>query len=406
MSDIALGEMLGLREASLEKPAFLSRRLASRLGLILVILIVTLVLATHARGNSAKLHQLPGLLNDNVQSYFQRGYKVPVYAGGIPEPHKQYEKNLIIASVAKDNLTWLYDGLPEVKTTVYVADDPNAEFTVPVNKGNEVMVYLTYLIDHYDRLPDVMIFLHAHQFTYHNPHVMGANTLLMVDTLSPQRVIREGYMNMNCGSWQTDTCPATIRPKEIYPSNYPSNQFAKVFTELFPLNDVPDVLSQHCCGQFALSRERVLQIPQKQLVKYRQWMLDTRYVNKESGYFWEYLWQFVLTGRPVYCPDKNVCFCDGFGYCFGGKSEFRDYHTAFAAKERIREDIRRMEERTAAGENLTDAEVRQMDASKRVVGGLITQIDLSVKAALERGKDPKHRADEAGRPWKEGDGFN
>jgi hypothetical protein len=69
---------------------------------------------------------------------------------------------VILAAIKKDNLTLLEQdsGLSHGDTQiVYVADDPNAMHTVPVNKGNEAMVYLTYLIDHYDSFPDLMVFM-------------------------------------------------------------------------------------------------------------------------------------------------------------------------------------------------------------------------------------------------------
>ena len=32
-----------------------------------------------------------------------------------------------------------------------------------MNKGNEAMAYLTYIIDHYEALPGIMLFVHAHR---------------------------------------------------------------------------------------------------------------------------------------------------------------------------------------------------------------------------------------------------
>lgn len=52
-------------------------------------------------------------------------------------------KEIVVASVKSDDTSWVAEHLPEWRARIYVADDPNAEFTVPKNKGHESMVYLT-----------------------------------------------------------------------------------------------------------------------------------------------------------------------------------------------------------------------------------------------------------------------
>jgi len=53
------------------------------------------------------------------------------------------EKELVVASIKSDDTSWLSEELPEWKANVYVVDDPNANLTVPFNKGHETMAYLT-----------------------------------------------------------------------------------------------------------------------------------------------------------------------------------------------------------------------------------------------------------------------
>lgn len=50
---------------------------------------------------------------------------------------------LVVASMKKENITWLHDYLTDWKKNIYVVDDPTAELTVPLNKGREAMVFLT-----------------------------------------------------------------------------------------------------------------------------------------------------------------------------------------------------------------------------------------------------------------------
>ena len=62
---------------------------------------------------------------------------------GTSGRHNEVSKELVVASVASDNTTWLEEYLPDWDANVYVADDPTAALTVPENKGREAMAYLT-----------------------------------------------------------------------------------------------------------------------------------------------------------------------------------------------------------------------------------------------------------------------
>lgn len=55
---------------------------------------------------------------------------------------------LVVASMKKENVSWLHDYLQDWTKNIYVVDDPTAPLTVPVNKGREAMVFLTYVFVH------------------------------------------------------------------------------------------------------------------------------------------------------------------------------------------------------------------------------------------------------------------
>ena len=88
----------------------------------------------------------------------------------------------VVTSVQKENETtadWLAESLPDWQAVVYVtdrtSDDPvslNASLIsphhLPVNKGREASVYLTYIIRHYHFLPDYVVFIHGKRYQIHN----------------------------------------------------------------------------------------------------------------------------------------------------------------------------------------------------------------------------------------------
>ena len=99
------------------------------------------------------------------------------------------EKELVVASLVGDDISWLDEPFSDWKTNIYVVNDPNASLTVPKNKGTEVMAYLTYarhclsvyhlltnlfryIIDRYYTFPDVAVFIHSLRYQWHNEDPM------------------------------------------------------------------------------------------------------------------------------------------------------------------------------------------------------------------------------------------
>lgn len=63
-----------------------------------------------------------------------------------PEPPEAGgdDVEMVVASMSSENTTWLDQYLLDWKKNIYVVDDETARFTVPINKGREAMVFLTY----------------------------------------------------------------------------------------------------------------------------------------------------------------------------------------------------------------------------------------------------------------------
>ncbi|KAF1958850.1 hypothetical protein CC80DRAFT_441568 [Byssothecium circinans] len=343
----------------------------------------------------------------------------PNFTPGTPMPAgHNYSTTLIIAKVKDEDTKWMEEHLPkDVNLDIWVADDPTAPLHPPKNKGHEVMIYLSWIIDNYDDLPDVAVFLHAHQHTWHNDDLLGHDASQMIQRLNRARVWREGYINMRC-SWFPG-CPEWMHPHETKWDGNKQEQthLAKSWSELFPFDPVPEVLAQPCSAQFALSRERILAKPHAQYMWYRDWLFSTKFPDSLSGRVWEYVWQFVFTGHHVFCPEEHVCFCDQYGSCFGGAQEYKDFKQVKQELHDREHDLRNWENKGKAIKEAQQEgrfeEAQQMekpewgkdDELKKEIDRLRPIVDKLKEEAIERGNDPRNRAKELGREWREGDGF-
>ena len=341
---------------------------------------------------------------------FQPGTVKPV---GMP-----YTKTLVTPRTSSEDVSWIEENFGEtelIKAAIYTVDDVNAELHPPMNKGNEVMVYLTYIIDHYHNLSDVNIFMHSHRFAWHNNDLLDSDSVQMISRLSAERVQREGFMNMRC-SWGPG-CPSWMHPGSIEEdiNKQEETMLAKSWSELFPLDPVPNVLAQPCCAQFAISRDRIQSLPLARYIFYRDWLLRTSLSDYISGRVWEYVWQFVFTGKPIVCPAEHVCYCDGFGVCFGGAEkyeEFRAMESDRSMLEQKEKDHRELSQKWETPELLTDEEKAQgrpdIEKGRQLqerINELAAWCDKRKQEAKEQGDVAMYRAREAGRGWSPGDGF-
>jgi len=331
-----------------------------------------------------------------------------------------YTKMLVIPRTKKENVKWIEKHFPPggpVNSSIYIADDPSAPLHPPKNKGHEVMVYLTYIIDNYDDLADVNIFMHSHQIAWHNDELLGSNAATMIERLSAERVQREGFMNLRC-HWNPG-CPNWMHPGtvEVDINKQEEVELASSWSQLFPMDAIPTVLAQPCCAQFAVSRDRIRALPRSRYVFYRDWLLQTPLSDYISGRIWEYVWHYLFTGRNVLCPKEHVCYCDGFGVCFGGEAEYEGYYEKVHEMEHLQgrlkewqQSAHKIEEMERIGkiDEAAALKVPKFGEDKELedkIRELEDWIKKTKEEAFKRGEVAMNRAKEVGRPWKDGDGF-
>ncbi len=132
--------------------------------------------------------------------------------------------------------------------------------------------------------------------------------------------------------------------------------------------------------------------------RYRDWLVETELGDQTSGRIMEYSWQYLFTGLWEHCPSQHQCYCEGYGICFEGREVgLQAWLGVLRARERVDEKIRGLERRGKMGKGY-GALVGESERIGRRLGEMRDE-------ALRRGGDPKVRAEECGRIWREGDGY-
>lgn len=204
-------------------------------------------------------------------------------------------KTLVLASTTHDDTAWVSQVPASLNWTIahYRVDSPlSPALSVPSTNGNEAMVYLTYIIDHYDALPDVIFFHHAHLQAWHQK----LTTLEELTRLRPSYVLKAGYASTRCLSG----CENIVRLAGGQPGEFPAFASLDRKTQLVTLLDafleeeknetVPDKIAAPCCAQFAVSREAVTRREREWWVDLRAWVANTPLKSLNSGRLMEHLW--------------------------------------------------------------------------------------------------------------------
>lgn len=169
-----------------------------------------------------------------------------------------------------------------------------------MNKGREAMTYLTYIIDHYYTLPELLVFIHSHRDGYPkawHTDVQDYSNVNSVRSLKLDFVRQNGYANLRC-NW-VPGCPDEMQPFRHEDHRTAEHELEEVWRSMFNNTNIPEKIGAACCAQFAVSREQVLARPRTDYQRFRQWLLDTELDDEVSGRIFEYLWHIIFGRDPV-----------------------------------------------------------------------------------------------------------
>lgn len=137
-------------------------------------------------------------------------------------------------------------------------------FQVIPNRGDEELAYLDWIVEHYDRLPDVVFFLHGHRCAEHANFDMSVALPSIRECFQPA----QGYMDIN--TYRTGGKKQCRGMKGIMESEYTKDltgfemkNFAKVWADLFEkeIGPRPNLICWDTAAQFAVSRDAIRRHP-------------------------------------------------------------------------------------------------------------------------------------------------
>ncbi|KAL4986593.1 hypothetical protein BDW68DRAFT_162901 [Aspergillus falconensis] len=232
---------------------------------------------------------------------------------------------LVLAATQSEDLQWLLEYCrergPDTIPFIYSTDErPDPRLLLPrTTRGREATAYLSYIVDHYDKLPPYSLFIHSNINQWHND-LFGPFTSNALRNLRLEAVDAMGYVNLRC---QHDPgCPTSVHPWSPTQIDIEKNDirafFPEVYQTIFDVSaeQVPEHIGNVCCGQFAVSRERIQQRPRRDYERMLKWAAETERTDSFGvGWVYEKIWHIIFGMEVIYCPRYEQCRCDVYGWC-------------------------------------------------------------------------------------------
>ncbi|KLU90861.1 hypothetical protein MAPG_09386 [Magnaporthiopsis poae ATCC 64411] len=238
----------------------------------------------------------------------------------VPNP-ATLDKVLVLGKIPNEDVSWAHK-LKQWTPFIYTMGkkpEPGYVLRPPSLQGREAIVYLSFIIDYYDPLPDITAFVHEGREQWHNSE-LGPSTATILENLRVDTVRRRGYVNLRCK--HDPGCPTDVNPLEPSPLDVERGDirahYADVYMELFNVSRdaIPKQLGHPCCAQFAVTRDRIHQRPREDYVRMRRWAMEqTVTTSFNAGWVFETSWHVVFGMPPIYCPAVEVCKCELYGWC-------------------------------------------------------------------------------------------
>jgi len=195
--------------------------------------------------------------------------------------------NAIIISHFKNDIKWVENVLnPNIFIYSKINNNPKFIF-YPFTQGQEVNVYLKFIIDHYFNLPDKCLFLHDHQKSWHQDF----NTDFICNSLNWNL---DSYFSINKRtgyeiiSWIS---PPHARQFQLLKTNWDF-----LFEGLL---EFPREIGYYMGGQFVVNKNNILKYPLKIYEKWLNWINNAKDPmtpeGNVPGQLFEWTWNYIFT---------------------------------------------------------------------------------------------------------------
>ncbi|KAF2758539.1 hypothetical protein EJ05DRAFT_510453 [Pseudovirgaria hyperparasitica] len=254
-------------------------------------------------------------------------FPIPAFSPGNPTlPSSEYSRMLVLMANKDEisNLEWIREALTGeslLGSITYILDDDKSAHPASYGKSS---VYLDYIINHYNSLREITLFMHAEQGAWQLDRLLNNSAQSVISLLDHHKVIEDGFVPLRCTlspgcPTEGDIFPNKSDQYEDHPQDIVMNS---VWKDFFGAQQPPKRLAEPAYGQYALSRERIQAIPKSQYEYLLKRLAASAFSEEELDNFWSHAWHYLWSGEETRCAAEDVCFCETYSICFKDTTEY------------------------------------------------------------------------------------
>lgn len=205
-----------------------------------------------------------------------------------------YDSTSIIIARYNEDTNWIYK-LNKFKN-IYVYEKEQidkGELNIPKNRGNEASVYLKYIIDNYYNLPNHLVLIHCHEFSWHHTNSIIDIIEECIDTDIEYKNINDPIKCNDMGNYQ-DWINGDV-------GFYYQNLIKPAVGDHIIYDNFTD--NQPGCAQFIVHKDRILNHSLDFYKDIYDWILNVDVNFKNHGFYlewtWELFWNRFLQNTPI-----------------------------------------------------------------------------------------------------------
>jgi hypothetical protein len=210
----------------------------------------------------------------------------------MSKPLLSYTNTTIIISRYNESIDFIVK-LQKFKIIIYEKENMANPYNVPVNKGHEATIYLKYIIDHWENLPEYLIFLHCHEYSWHHDGSIADLIHLNINKTHSLTNLNNYILGPMENLDESNTDIALFYKKYIFPATGPYKLYPN-FTE-----------GELGCAQYIVHRSNIYMHSKKFYMDIYDWLITTEIDNYYTSRFMEWAWNLFWNKCLMNIPIKK-----------------------------------------------------------------------------------------------------
>jgi hypothetical protein len=213
----------------------------------------------------------------------------------IDSPKKfNYDNTVIIIARYKEDTDWVSKLNKFKNIFIYEKEKPDKEpYNIPKNRGGEASAYIRFIIDNYDNLPNHLVLLHCHEFSWHHKDSIITVLNESIDTEIEYKNINDPTKCYDMGDYQD------------WINGDTGNYYQNLIKPAVGAHTLYDNFTnkQPGCAQFIVYKDRILYHTIDFYKDIYNWILNVDVTFYNHGFYlewtWELFWNRCFQNTPI-----------------------------------------------------------------------------------------------------------